>query len=252
MDNSYSVYCLTGPTGKLYIGITSQDPVKRWNNGNGYKNQPIFDDIDKYGWNSFEHNIIFSGLSKSEAEEKERYLIDTHKTNNPLYGYNIYSGGFSGYKLGCETKMKISSSLSGKNNPNYGKSLPEKTRFKMSNSTKGTNNPMFGLYGSDHPAFGHKHSEELKQHLSETNRGKNNPMHKVCFTQDLREKWSKAKESFKTKVVQIDKITDDIICIYPSISSASKDTSINSGSISNACSGKCKTAGGYRWEYFSS
>jgi len=40
---------------------------------------------------------------------------------------------------------------------------------------------------------------------------------------------------------------DGTLIIYPSISQASKFTGINSGTIYNACNGKCQTAGGYKW-----
>ena len=36
----YSVYKHTFPNGKVYIGITKQNPLKRWRNGTGYKGQP--------------------------------------------------------------------------------------------------------------------------------------------------------------------------------------------------------------------
>lgn len=32
----YCVYKHTTPNGKVYIGITSKNPLKRWNNGIGY------------------------------------------------------------------------------------------------------------------------------------------------------------------------------------------------------------------------
>ena len=49
------------------------------------------------------------------------------------------------------------------------------------------------------------------------------------------------------KVCRIDK--DDTRTIYPSITAAARSTKIGVTSISRACSGALKTAGGYRWEY---
>lgn len=51
-------------------------------------------------------------------------------------------------------------------------------------------------------------------------------------------------------VKQIDKNTNEIINIYPSISEAERRTNIDHTCIINVCKGKQKTAGGYKWAYF--
>lgn len=38
----YCVYKHTGPTGKVYIGITKRNPQKRWNSGRGYESNRYF------------------------------------------------------------------------------------------------------------------------------------------------------------------------------------------------------------------
>ena len=49
MDN-FKVYIHTSPNGKVYIGITSRDAEKRWNNGHNYKpNKHFYSAIQKYG-----------------------------------------------------------------------------------------------------------------------------------------------------------------------------------------------------------
>ena len=54
---------------KVYIGITSQIPERRWgSNGCNYKSSPHFySAIQKYGWDNFEHNILFTNLTKEKA-----------------------------------------------------------------------------------------------------------------------------------------------------------------------------------------
>ena len=49
-------------------------------------------------------------------------------------------------------------------------------------------------------------------------------------------------------VAQIDKDTDEIIQIFPSVAEAEKATG-NSKHISSVCQGKRKTAQGYKWKY---
>ena len=73
---SYTVYKHTSPNNKVYIGITSRKPEYRWNSGKGYINNKYFTTaINKYGWNEFEHSILYENLSKEEAETKEIELI---------------------------------------------------------------------------------------------------------------------------------------------------------------------------------
>ena len=53
-NGDWIVYQHISPNGKSYIGITQQDPEKRWQNGKGYTGQKKFyNAIKKYGWDSF-------------------------------------------------------------------------------------------------------------------------------------------------------------------------------------------------------
>ena len=45
--------------GKKYIGQTFQNIEYRWRqDGSGYKGQPFYNAIEKYGWDNFEHKIL--------------------------------------------------------------------------------------------------------------------------------------------------------------------------------------------------
>lgn len=92
----YKVYMHTSPNEKKYIGITRQEkPEKRWgSNGCGYMDNAYFwRAIQKYGWNNFQHEILFENLTKEEAEQKEIDLIAEYQSNKTEFGYNISSGG---------------------------------------------------------------------------------------------------------------------------------------------------------------
>lgn len=57
------------------------------------------------------------------------------------------------------------------------------------------------------------------------------------------------EKSFKA-VCKIDKDSDEILCIYPSITAAYKEMGKQqSGHIASVCRGKRKTAYGYKWQY---
>ena len=95
LNKLYCVYIHILPNNKIYIGITSNIPKKRWGkNGYGYRNNILFKRaIDKYGWENIKHEILYDNLSEQEAKDKEVELIALYKSNNPKYGYNISMGG---------------------------------------------------------------------------------------------------------------------------------------------------------------
>lgn len=96
---------------KRYIGITSKKPEHRWMGGRGYKDNPHFNfAIEKYGWDSFKHEVVFDNLSREEAIAMEKLLIATFRTQNKNYGYNMTSGGDGtpGYIPSAETRAKLS------------------------------------------------------------------------------------------------------------------------------------------------
>lgn len=110
MDN-YCVYKHTSPKGKVYIGITRAEPSKRWANGFGYSsNRPMFSDIVYYGWSNFKHEILFSGLTRRKAEEKEIELITKYNSIDCDYGYNQVEG-VRGYHRPDHVKESIKKNM---------------------------------------------------------------------------------------------------------------------------------------------
>lgn len=97
--SKYSVYKHTSPNGKVYIGITKRIPKHRWGkNGRGYRNNKYFySAIIKYGWDSFTHEILYSGISKEEAQRMEIDLISKYNSANGDFGYNLSLGGEAGF-----------------------------------------------------------------------------------------------------------------------------------------------------------
>lgn len=98
-NKEYSVYLHRFPNNKVYIGITCKIPAYRWGvNGKGYNRQPLmWKAIQKYGWENVAHEVLFTHLTKEQAEEKERELISKYNSNNSNYGYNIESGGYTSF-----------------------------------------------------------------------------------------------------------------------------------------------------------
>lgn len=112
MDKKYIIYCHTNKiNGKKYIGQTNTTPARRWGkNGSEYiskGNEHFKNAILKYGWDNFEHDILFFDLNKEQANQKEKELIKQYKTKNPKYGYNKTSGGSNANTLTDAQKEKL-------------------------------------------------------------------------------------------------------------------------------------------------
>ena len=81
---------------KVYIGQTkfSDYPNKRWLNGKGYKeNSSFYQDIQKYGWDNFDHIILANNLTLDESNRLEKQYIQEYNSTNPSIGYNSMPGG---------------------------------------------------------------------------------------------------------------------------------------------------------------
>lgn len=90
----YSVYMHVSPSGKRYIGMTKQKPTDRWRNGKGYANNSYFTRaIEKYGWENFQHYILYEVDNLEEAKRLEIELIANYHSDNREFGYNITKGG---------------------------------------------------------------------------------------------------------------------------------------------------------------
>ena len=131
----YTVYAHRNlKNGKSYVGMTSQEPKYRWDNGKGYKNQPkIWADIQNSDWNSdWQHEILGKFENEQDALKYEAFLIAMLDTVRN--GYN--SSTYSSYGFTEETRKKISESMTGEKNPLYGKHHSEETKRKMSEAHK--------------------------------------------------------------------------------------------------------------------
>ena len=212
---SYTIYKHTSPSNKVYIGMTKQNPLKRWLNGHGYKSNPYFwRAIEKYNWNNFQHEIIAENLTKSEAEKLEIKLISQYRSNEPEYGYNIDNGGNCIGSFSLSHRKKISEANKG-NKSSLGRIVSEETRRKISLGNK-------GKIGSNK---GKHFSNEHKLKISLSQKG---------IPRD--------EKAVKVFCVELNKTFDKII-------DAANFTKSDPSSIAKVCRNKRKTANGYHWRY---
>lgn len=231
-EEKFIVYRHISPSGKSYVGITRTNPKTRWHNGLGYRNNKHFyRAIQKYGWDNFRHQILYTDLTKDEASFAERVCIDVWGLNNPKKGYNINKGGIFGDRLSEETKKKLSDF-------NKGKVMSKETRDKISKAFKGEKHPMYGKH----------HTEEARRKMSIKKSGRNHPNYGKHLSNETKVKISQAQKSRKS-VAMLDVENGNIIQIYSAISDACKDINGNPSNIVKCCKGNRPTAYGYKWKY---
>lgn len=215
---------------KFYIGSTCNFKDRKSKHKNRKSNTIISRAIQKYGWDNFKFEII-EYCDVDKLIERESYyfeLLQPFKENN---GYNILrnpiKNGWVDAKHTEESKMKMSESRKGIIPWNKGKKgvqeCSDETRKLYSEQRKGEKNSFYGK----------KHSKETIKHLKE-----------IAKQRDM--------SHCNKKVVQLDKITGEIIKIWDSISDAADQVLGNkkNSRISAVCRGRAKSAGGFRWLYF--
>ena len=108
-----NVYLLIFPDGKRYLGYSTGDPEKRWQNGNNYRHNLEFTQAVEAagGWQNIQKILLIKDVSPAVALFYEPYFIRFFDTMPP-HGYNKNTGGKSGFTWCQEVKNKISAALS--------------------------------------------------------------------------------------------------------------------------------------------
>ena len=230
--------------------------------------------ILKHGWNNFDHEILFEGLTKEEADEKEKELIDFYDSRNPEKGYNTREGGSNG-PLSEEAKEKLRETMTGRydgeNNPFYGKTHSEETKriireknkvHSVNRDISGEKNPMWGRKLTPEERekrksmLGKHHLEETKKKMSEAIKRwyKENPDYKrpprsEKHRQNLKKTMTGRifSEEHKRKIGE-GHAPYYCICVetgevFPSMAEAGRKMGVDKASIQRVLSGKQKNCG---------
>ena len=127
-------YCLYAhinkKSGKIYMGI-SKDVKKRWiGKIHAYKHSTYFQNaLKKYGWNGFDHIVLWDNMTLEEACKQEQNFIYLFKFIG--ISYNITDGGegHEGVKLTEKQKQRL-------REVHLGKVFSEEHRRKLSEAQK--------------------------------------------------------------------------------------------------------------------
>jgi group I intron endonuclease len=233
------VYKITNKfNNKIYIGQTTRSLNSRISKYKKGLTNPYFSNsIKKYGWDSFEIEVIDTANNIDELNFKEIKYILEYKSTDSEYGYNIESGGNNSI-VSDSTKDKMSTSHKGikqsdewinnriykkgsEDAKKYGKPKTEEERIELSKKS-----PKFWQ--------NKKRSEETKLKMSETK--KRNGLS------------TKSIESICKSVYVYNIQTNELINKFISVSEAAKYFNVSQATISRYC-GKDKIKDGMRFSY---
>lgn len=291
MEKEYCVYVHTNKVnGKRYVGITCQKPEYRWANGKGYKENRHFDSaIKKYGWDSFDHDVIMTGLTKKQACLWEAVLIAQWDTTNPTKGYNIALGGVGPNSVSTVTRKKMSDQTTRffENHPEAREHLAElgRRQFSTYESKQAVSERMKKMF-AEHPEK--KTTKAIRQYdlngnyirdwesavLAEKGGGYDRKKISSCLTGHQKSAcgylWRYANKSEPTKIEGIPQKQKkpkkqrkykryigveqydrkgNWIRSFDSVLEATQVAGVNHSCIIRCCRGRGHTAGGYQWRY---
>jgi group I intron endonuclease len=138
--------------GKVYVGQTIQPLKERWKqhcfDSIARRGFPLHLAIRKYGKERFEVSTIAECSDQSELNRREAELIIEYRACERGIGYNVRAGGDGGGRLSEETRIRLSTSLKGRNAYNKGRKMPEHQRLQLIERIK-THHPCAGRVLSD-------------------------------------------------------------------------------------------------------
>lgn len=226
-DRKFIVYMHISPNGKKYVGITHRKPQYRFNSGKNYKyNVHFYNAIMKYGWDNFEHHILYKDLSFDEACEIEKQLIKKYNLTNPNYGYNKTTGGEGtpGFTLSEDQKDALSKRVKALHNTGWC--------------------PMRG-----------RHNPHFRDENGNVDKSKTKPIRDYAIKNNYVSRLSRHVEECKRPVNQYD-LSGDFIASFESITKAAESVGANKTNIQQVCSRKKtnngsthKTCKGFQWRY---
>lgn len=159
--------------GKFYLGSHKGTPDDGYIGSGKYFKRAL----KKYGIENFERRILYVGTKYIKIEEG--YLVILDCSSNKNY-YNLKNKALGGGKPSADTKRKISKALKGKKRQPHSAD----TRLKMSASRMGENNPRYGKPVTD----------EHKARISASRKGKSVGEENPAKREDVRKKMSENRK----------------------------------------------------------
>jgi len=228
-------------TGKAYVGYTKFTLDERWQQhckdarlgSNFYFHKAI----RKYGLDVWDHEVLeeCSYVHEHEIGDREIHWIAKLGTTIDKNGYNMTHGGISRLTVWSDEmkdfhrKRTSEGTKKAFQNPLIKERHLIATRIARNKPENKKRNSEAQLIAQNKPATKEKHSASLKKAW-------NNPTLPALI--------ARCKPIF-----QLDKISGDVILMFPSARTAARMLNLSQGSISNCARGLTKSSGGFYWRY---
>jgi group I intron endonuclease len=198
--------------GRSYIGQSLVSEKERTKSHKKSKDSTHFHRaIRKYGWDKFTTEILHENIDPLFIDDWEIYYIAQYDTFGKN-GFNMTAGGggIKGYRHTDTHKKHLSATMSGENNPFYGRTHSEETLLLLKQRV-----------GEKNPHFGTKFTEEHKRKIAKAH------LKRV-------EQWSADGKTY--------------IQTFNSINDAANSIGKSQTGISQCLAYKQKTSGGFTWK----
>ena len=224
----YSIYKITFPNTKIYIGITSRDPLERiiehkyhWSKST----LPIHRAFNKYK-DQEEWEVIYQTKYIDDIKEKETYFINLFTSHISQNGYNLTLGGegITGYKFSEEQKQQNSN-----NKKEFLKAHPDVLQNQINALQK---------FRDENPHYNKE--KAIKQFESEE--------YRQWFGQRMKDSYKKNGFKGGKKQFPIKLIKDNQELIFSSVAEAAKFLNCTKSAVSNVIHGRSKSTFGYKVE----
>lgn len=245
-ERRFSVYMHITPNSKRYIGITGRSVNARWHPKNYEDCRAFYKAIQKYGWDSITHHIISVGLTKEEAKNAERFLIEKYRTTDKRFGYNILKGGDISDGISEEGRKRLSEF-------NKGKIVSEETKKKQRESLIRSGHTRTvvcyetGERFDSVAAAGRTHGIKGASILSVLDKPERTCGGKHWVSIENLDGYTPAQSKSELKKRKVEIVETGKT--FESVAEAAQYLGINPSVITNACKGRNRTTCGYHLKY---
>lgn len=239
--NKCGIYCIRNLiNNKVYIGKSYNiynriaSHIYELTAKSKNENRHLINAWHKYGKENFDYFVLeYLAVDEQLVKERELYWIQQYNSTNRQFGYNLRLDSSTKMIVHEETKQKLSESVTGEKNPNFGHLWTKEQKEQMSAIKKQQYLDGIVKYIPENTQKG---ISVRNQHWKE------NPKLKELMKEKVRD------ANTKYKIYQYDKNTMELIKVWNYIADIVKENpTYKRHNIYAVCSGEKKSMYGYIW-----